>query len=244
MERIEEWSMQLRKELEKVAELLQKSHPKYLLGDVGQPELEKKTNTLSDQAMRIFHKIEKGFRKIVESLPEMFETYKDPSSKDVIQAIGQMIMTATVLVKNPGPVLLRIAQGERIQDLLGVTEQVLASMYMAAKYLYDHQQYEEAASAFCLLSLLSPSCPSFWQGLGNSEYFLGRYQEALIAYNCATLMDPEEPLPHILSAKCHIALEQYPAAKLALSLAESTQDKHKPFKEQINRLQEELRRFL
>jgi tetratricopeptide (TPR) repeat protein len=221
---------------------LQKPPPLHTLSAVDKPELETVTNTLEQQALRIFHKIEKGFRKIVESLPEMFESYKDPSSKEVIQAVGQMITVASVLIKEPVPALARIAEGERIQDLLGVTENTLSSMYIAAKYLYEHQQYDEAASAFCLLSLLNPSYPALWQGLGNSEYFLGRYQEALIAYNCASLMDSENPLPHILSAKCHMALEHYVAAKAALILAESTHDNS--YQDQIAKIREDLRRFL
>jgi tetratricopeptide (TPR) repeat protein len=244
MERIEEWRMQLRKELEKVAQFLQKPHPKHTLANMDLPELEKLTNTLEEKALKIFQKIEKGFKKILESLPEMFGSFKGASSKEIVQAFGDMISVASVLIHDPEPSLSFMAKGRTIQELLGVSEKTLCSMYMAAKYLYDNEQYEESASAFTLLSLLNPSYSSFWQGLGNSEYFLGKHKEALIAYNFAAQMDPNDPLPYILSAKCHIALEHFSAAKTMLGLAEATQDKSRSYQSQIERLQQELRRFL
>lgn len=241
MERIEEWSKQLRKELEKIAAFLQR--PKSSSMHIGQPKLEEITNTLEEKTLRIFHKIEHGLQKIIETLPEMFGSYKDPSAKELVQSLGELITVATLVVQDPGRTLTSMSQGQILQEVLGLATNTIESMYKVAKYLYDNQQYEEAASAFCLLTLLNPSYSSFWQGLGNSEYFLRRYREALIAYNCAVQMEPDDPLPLLLSTKCHMALEHYPAAKATLVMAAAM--KHsRSFQQQIDRLNEELRRFL
>jgi tetratricopeptide (TPR) repeat protein len=242
MERIEEWQFQLRLALEKIAHHIHKHHR----GDfpIHKPLLEERTDLLEKKALLIFEKIEKGMRAMISSLPEILQHTPALESQKIVQALGDMITIASVIVQDAKPSLELMKQGTSMQEALEINEETLSTMYLAAKYLYEQEQYDEASSAFCLLSLLNPGRLPFWLGLGNSEFFLHRYQEALLAYGFASQVTESDSLPHILSAKCHMALENYPAAKLSLALAEMVQDKHKHYQKQIDSLREDLRRFL
>lgn len=242
MERIEEWQFQLRNALEKIATHLQRHHRQDLFAQL--PQLEEKTNDLEKRALLIFKKIEKGMRLMIEVLPEIISHHRPLESQKIVQSLSDMITIASIIVQDAKPSLDLMKQGKSMQEALSINEETLNSLYLAAKYIYDQQQYEEASSAFCLLSLLNPGRLTFWLGLGNSEFFLGRYQEALLAYGFASQIDDTAALPHILSAKSHIALENYPAARLSISLAELSQDKSKIYQKQIDSLKEDLRRFL
>jgi hypothetical protein len=52
---------------------------------------------------------------------------------------------------------------------LGISNISLRSLYKLARYLYEHQHYEEAGGAFYLLSLINPTHHIFWIGLSLEE---------------------------------------------------------------------------
>lgn len=242
MERIEEWQFQLRSALEKIATTLHDHHRHGHFAPL--PQLEEKTDLLEKRALSILKKIEKGMRLLIETLPEIISHHAPFEAQKIVQSIGDMITIASVIVQDAKPSLEFMKQGKSMQEALSITEETLTTLYLAAKHLYDQQHYEEASSAFCLLSLLNPGVITFWLGLGNCEFFLKRYQEALLAFSFASQIDDTDALPHILSAKSHMALENYPAARLSLSLAELSQDKKKPYQKQIESLKADIRRFL
>lgn len=110
-------------------------------------------------------------------------------------------------------------KGETLQEIVGIEEATIDALYAATKYLYDRQNYQEAADAFGVLTLLNPNYPSFWIGFGNAEYFCNHFEAALLAYAMAVEADPEEVMPHLYSCRCYEQLHQLDNAINALDMA-------------------------
>jgi tetratricopeptide (TPR) repeat protein len=204
------------------------------------PELE--PSQVEAKIIRIYKKIERGVHKIANLLndPEFFGEYSH-----LIHSMADMATVATVVIKQMDPALTMLGNGASLQETLGITDESLNSIYQLSKFLYEHQHYEEASGAFYLLSLLCPSCPTYWLGLGQTEYFLANYQEALLCFSFATHVHPEDPLYHILSARCHKALRNDAAALASLGIAELNTKKtpeHAGIRKQIESLRNELQR--
>ncbi len=198
---------------------------------------------LSNGLKAIFMRLRNGFHNIIQHLLEMKET--DPLALDttVLQHIQEMITIATLIGAQQPVIIGHVANGECIQDALGLSDEAIDALYMAGKYFYDNQLYEEASHAFTLLSLINPLYSIFWGSLGNCEYFLGKYKQALMAYALASQAEPEEPSYHIFSAHCHKALGNKGAALSSLNLAEiapNDDEVRKRVKYDLERLRREI----
>ncbi len=217
-----EWHERLQEEILKVSERynefvsLSRFHHNHRPMDTGLPNSQK----LSHGLLSIFDRLNKGFQNILEHLKDLQQS--DPSALDfnILSHISEMIMVATVIGAQQDTVIEHVSQGECLQDAIGIPEAAIESLYQAAKYFYEQQLYEESSVAFTLLSLLQPVQPIFWMGLGNSEYFLCRYKQALMAYALASQTDSQNPQYHIFAAYCHKALGNKGAALSSLQLAE------------------------
>jgi len=224
MEQLEEWYEEVEESLNEISQ----ADP---LFDV---------DTTKKRLSAIFQKVHKAIALVFQMLPEITEVLPHTDQKAFTQALEDMAGIASVLTKNMAPAFECIAEGGSLQNVLEITEQTLETLYQVARHVYEQQHYEEASGLFCLLSLLNPAYTSFWLGLGNAEYCLGKYTEALLAYSFAAQTDNANPFCHIYCARCHMALNNRDGAKIALSLAESVADE--PIsKKEISRLKEEIR---
>jgi tetratricopeptide (TPR) repeat protein len=243
MQKFEGMHEELRKMLEKIAQQLRELAPPSLHVSPSQPSLDVEVQKMEKGLLSIYHKMERGMRKLVELLQELPNIDDITHQPEIVQAVGDMITIASVVVQQIKPALHLMAKGEPLQDILGVSPLSLQSLYKLSRYLYEHQHYEEASGAFYLLALINPSYHIFWIGLGNCEYFLQRYQEALLAYTFAAQTAPTDPSCHLLIAKCQMALGNYAAATAYLSIAELSQGSEK-VKKQVDELRKELKRYL
>lgn len=105
------------------------------------------------------------------------------------------------------------------QELAGMQDSTIEALYQAARLLYEREQYEEAAALFGILTFFNAKHFIFWIGLGNSEFFLQRFEAALKAYAIAVHANPDEATPHLYSAKCFEELQQLDNALNALNTA-------------------------
>lgn len=244
MQRFEGMHDDLRKMLEKIAEQLKDlAPPGFRVPTPAKPALDADVQRMEKSLLSIYHKMERGMHKLVDLLHELPHAGGEKQDPQLVQAVADMITVASVVIGQFKPALHLMAQGEPIQEILGISTLSLQSLYKLSSYLYEHQHYEEACGAFYLLSLINPSYHIFWIGLGNCEYFLRRYEEALLAYTFAAQTNPNDPSCQLLMAKCQMALGNYAAATAYLSLAELSIS-HAPGSERVKKQAEALRNDL
>jgi len=224
MEQLEEWYEEVEETLEEI------SHIDPLFS----------ADTTKKRLSSIFRKIQKAIALVVRLLPDLTQILPHADQKVFSQALGDMAGIAALLTKNMEPAFECMREGGSLQEVLEISQETLETLYQVARHVYEQQHYEEASGLFCLLSLLNPAYTLFWIGLGNSEYVLEKYNEALLAYSFASQTDNANPFCHIYSARCHIRLNNIAAAKLSLAIAESLSRDPKIQKE-IENLKEEIR---
>ena len=198
---------------------------------------------LSHGIKTIFNKLSRGFSDIIRQIMETKETEPLALDTEIFQHIHDMLIVATTIAAQQKEIVARVASGECLQDAIGITDESLEALYRAGKYFYDNQLYEEASHAFTMLSLINPLYSIFWASLGNCEYFLGRYKQALMAYALASQAEPNEPQYHIFAARCHKALGNKGAGLSSLQLAEiapDSEDERLKVKNAVAELKREL----
>lgn len=239
----EEMHEDIRKMLEKITQQLRDLTPPGINISPAQPTLDADVQKMEKSLLSIYHKMERGMRQLVALLQELPDIGAITNQPQIVQAVGDMITIASVVMQQIKPALQLMAKGEPLQEILGISTLSLQSLYKLSRYLYEHQHYEEASGAFYLLSLINPSYHIFWIGLGNCEYFLQRYQEALLAYSFAAQTNPTDHSCNLLIAKCQMALGNYAAATAYLSLAELSESSEH-IKKQAEELRKDLKRYL
>ena len=237
---MEEWWRVMHEKVQKLIQDIKELQFQHKGLEAHAPELE--ALQVEEKLLRIYRKIERAVHKIANLLndPYFYGEYAH-----LIHAMADMATVASIVVKQMNPALTMLEKGSSLQETLGIAENDVASIYQLSKYLYEQQLYEEASGAFYLLALLNPSCPTFWLGLGHSEYFLTNYQEALCGFTFASQVDPENPVPHILMARCHKALGNEGTALACLGIAElnlKNSTEHAELRRQIETFKNELQR--
>ena len=171
------------------------------------------------QIKPIVERLKQGMSHILEFLTSSATQELFTLKEETTQQLCQIAAVASVMSDNPQHYLQMLAKDKSLQDLFGLSPDTMEKLYQGAKFLYDNQNYTESSSAFAVLCCISPSNHTFWIGLGNSEYFCHRYNEAVAAYAMAAQANPNDPLCHFYSARCYEALKQKDHAIHSLDLA-------------------------
>lgn len=100
-------------------------------------------------------------------------------------------------------VLEKMAYGETYQDMLQISNEEMQSYYSVAIEYFKNHQYAEAADCFLFLCALNPLKSNLWLRLGNAEHSLQHDEDALEAYAMATLLDANDPFPHLYAAEIY-----------------------------------------
>lgn len=95
----------------------------------------------------------------------------------------------------------------------------LKTLRKAAGALLKAQRFDEAAKAYTFLAAICPFEVHAWIGLGQAEQGRSNSKAALEALGTASLLNLEEPSPHLVAAECFIRDQDYPKAALSLSIA-------------------------
>jgi type III secretion system low calcium response chaperone LcrH/SycD len=119
-----------------------------------------------------------------------------------------------------------LASGKNGQEVLGLSDSLMAKLYGAAYHLFDTKRHAEAINAFLFLANLNPSKHEYWLGLGMSTQLSGNFEGAIDAYEIAALCELDNPTAYFYLAKCLFAIHDRTSALEALELAvEYSEDK-------------------
>ncbi len=166
----------------------------------------------------IFDKIKNGMHHLLHFLIELSKEDPHILSDQTKSDLCQMAAIASVMSDHPQEYCYILENNKTLQGIFGLTDETLQNLYKAAKYIYEHQHYLEAASSFAVLTLVNPNHHDFWEGLGNSEYFCNNYEAALMSYAMAIQVNPENPMYHMYSARCYEKISDFSNAINALDL--------------------------
>ena len=122
-------------------------------------------------------------------------------------------------LRNPDELRRHIENGDSLQTILGYSDKLMEQMYQAAKDVFTEKRYSEAQEAFLFLTTLNPYVYAYWLGLAMSYQLIEEYEQAILAYDCASKVEPETPLPYYYKAGCHNLLNEIDAAKVVIEQA-------------------------
>lgn len=172
-----------------------------------------------DSLRPIVQRLQHGMSKILEFLTSTAAQDPIHVTEETTQQLCQIAAVASVMADNPQEYLTMLARDKSLQEIFGLNEETMEKLYQGAKYLYEQQNYFEAAAAFSVLCCICPTNYTFWMGFANSEYFCQNYSGALTAYSMAAQTNTHDPYCHFYSARCYEALKQYDFAISSIELA-------------------------
>jgi tetratricopeptide (TPR) repeat protein len=124
----------------------------------------------------------------------------------VVDDINRLSGLSAIIDKDQESFSQKLERGMSLQALANMSDATLSKMYRAAKRLYDMKLFEESAAAFVYLTNLNPEPHALWKGLGNAEYCLKHYEDALNALEAAVEADPADPTCFMIMSRCHLQL--------------------------------------
>jgi secretion system chaperone SscA len=98
---------------------------------------------------------------------------------------------------------------------------VTEELYCCAYHFYENGKYAEAVDFFKILTQMDSESVSYWVGLGASQQMLKNYNEALLAYSTALILNQKDPIVYLYAANCCFALKHIAEGLKALDVAES-----------------------
>lgn len=156
-------------------------------------------------------------RLIKQELPLHIPPYDyEQVSKEIDQStnhLGQVLMQCSQKEKEALPVIVP-------QHLYGFSDQTLLHVYGLAEELYNRKQYQEAHSLFHWLAALAPDIPAYWLSIGLCLQGLAQPDIALIYYEIAQTLSPQDPLPFAYAAFAHHQLKDRSKTQEYIQLAE------------------------
>lgn len=160
----------------------------------------KRLNDEISQSLNVhFESIDNGVNHLLDRLEQQIAA-KDPAVDPVIYSE-----------------LLTKLSDQKIEDF---TKDELKTFYVAAIDMYNHQEYNQAADAFYVLTLFEPKLAWFWKCLGNSKYMGGHFKDSIEAYETALKINPEDPECLLYLARCLENDKRVPESIHTLQLAE------------------------
>lgn len=159
-------------------------------------------------------RVAKGTKALISNLELLVHSQPDQFNKAI-----EELMRMTTEAVNADDINQQLQDGKSYKEIYLISDTTIEACYQAAIEFYNHQEYENASNVFYVLSLLDPQNASMWLGLGNSEYFRKRYEEALMAYGMSAFADPSDPQCHFYAAHCYENLGQLDLAINSLEIA-------------------------
>lgn len=120
-------------------------------------------------------------------------------------------------------------------------EFVAAELYCCAYHFYENGKYSEGVDFFKLLTQMDSENTANWIGLGACQQMLKNYNEALLAYSTALILDQTNPNVYLHAANCCFALKYLAEGFEALDVVESLAQNnpvHEPLLTEVDLLRE------
>lgn len=105
------------------------------------------------------------------------------------------------------------SEGYTLADVFDISDRHLEAMYCRAYDLQKRGKIAEASKLLELMCTYNPYDGRAWIALGYCRERLNRLQAAVQTYIVATLMDDENPVPHLRAAECLVRMQELEAAK-------------------------------
>ena len=112
-----------------------------------------------------------------------------------------------------------LEKGRSAQEILGFTDEVMASFYAAAHHLLERDCYADAINAFFFLATLNSRNFEYWLGLGMAMQASGQFEESIDALEMAAMLEPESPLAFFYLAKSLYSVGERENALEAIEIA-------------------------
>lgn len=126
-----------------------------------------------------------------EVVKETIDNLGVQASEDVKKAIEKLVTDV-------------YEKGMLPKDAMGLSNEMIESMYNFAYRLYNTGKYEQASQIFRLLIMLNPVESRFMMGLAASYHMRKDYFNAATCYTICSILDPRDPLPHYHVSDCYI----------------------------------------
>ena len=181
--------------------------------------LERYTKELSQEFTSYKARQVRGASKLAFALEELAKEQPELFSADVIEGINRIGNLSSLAAKDEQTIITRLENGSTLQEIAQVSDEVIETLYQAAKRLYDKKLYDDAADIFGFVIGLNPSNYAIWLGLANAQYMLGNFQEAIIALENVCKATPNDPACHLTASRCYAELGQLDKAIVALELS-------------------------
>ena len=101
-----------------------------------------------------------------------------------------------------------------------ISSEAQEALYSLAYICYNQGKYGEATALFRTLTVENPRGRKFWMGLGASLQMVKNYNEALLAYEVAAMLQPLDPHVHLYAADCFFTQGLAKEGLFALECAE------------------------
>lgn len=164
-------------------------------------------------------RLDDGAFQVLKVLADLSKSDASMLSKDVLDDINRLAGISSVISGKEAEFFEETNGDISLQEIAKVSNKTMDKLYLAAKYLYDQQQFKESADAFGFLTAINSSNYAFWLGLGNSEFLLKNFEAALYALSFACQANPEDPNCHIIACRCYEELGEIDNAINALDVA-------------------------
>ena len=144
-----------------------------------------------------------------------------------------------ILARLEQPETLRsfIEEGKSLQEIIGYTDELMEQLYKAAYEVFQEGRYKDAQDGFLFLTTLNPYVYAYWLGLAMSYQLMEEYEQAILAYECASSVESETPLPYYYLAGCHLYLNEYDEAQESLDLLKEKCRNRPEYKELMEKAQ-------
>lgn len=188
-------------------------------------------------------RLDNGAAKLIQSMIELSKDDPEILSQEVLDGINRIIGLSDIIAKDEEGFANQIFSGVSLQELAHVSNATINKLYQGARRLFDQKLFDDAADAFVFLTSLNSKQYLFWFALGNCEYCLKRYKEALDAYAFACEINPNDPTCFMISSRCYAELSEIDNAIKALDAALSIIDKSHEFDSWKGKLENEKKRL-
>lgn len=123
------------------------------------------------------------------------------------------------------------AEGKTGQEILEISDDMMAKFYQVARHLFENHRYETSANVFLFLVTLNAHQSEYWLGLGMATQMGGNFEAAIDAYEMAAIYECENPVPYFYLAKCLFAIHERQSAIQALEIAIQYADSFSEYQE-------------
>lgn len=83
-----------------------------------------------------------------------------------------------------------------------LTKDEITALHISAIDIYNSKEYDHAADAFYALTELDPGQSLFWKLIGNANFHIGKFKEAVDAYSMALIMNEKDLESMVYQARC------------------------------------------